>query len=71
MPSYFVLFAPFALLLPLGLFGAPGAEQDGRGQVANQSDENDRRVSPLPLSPDAPGYRRLQVDSDEISRPTW
>lgn len=56
MPSFFVLFAPFALLLPLGLFGAPGAEQDVRGQVANQSDENDRRVSPLPLSPDAPGW---------------
>lgn len=56
MPSFSALFTPFALLLPLGLLGAPAQERWEREQIAEQSNEGERRISPLPLSEEAPGW---------------
>ena len=61
MPSLPILLAPFALLLPLGMQGLGderGAEvQDP--QVFTQSHEGERRISPMPLSQEAPAWSAL------------
>lgn len=56
MPNLFVIFAPFALLLPVSWFGLPSVEQDVGGAVVSQGREGDRKISPLPLSENAPAW---------------
>ena len=59
MPSLPFLFAPLALLLPLALPGAQPAEAEDIVPVAEQVRERDSRLSPLPLSQDAPAWTPL------------
>lgn len=58
MPSLPILFAPIALLLPLGLqgMGEPDRASVLDGQVHQQSREAEARVSALPLSEQAPAW---------------
>lgn len=61
MPSLPILFAPLALLVPLGLQGMDA--DAGKGVldpvVAEQGRKDERRISPLPLSPEAPAWSPL------------
>ena len=59
MPSLPFLFAPLTLLLPLALPGAQPAEAEDIVPVAEQVRERDSRLSPLPLSQDAPAWTPL------------
>lgn len=59
MPSLPILFAPLALLLPLGLFGVPMTGEGGDQDVAQQTRDAERRISALPLSDEAPGWAPL------------
>lgn len=59
MPSLPALLAPLALLLPLGMVGAPGPEAGELEPVAQQAKEGDKRITPLPLSDSAPGWSPL------------
>lgn len=59
MPSLPVLLAPLALLLPLGMVGAPGPETVELEPVAQQAKDGDKRITPLPLSDSAPGWSPL------------
>ncbi|MBX7540807.1 hypothetical protein [Qipengyuania sphaerica] len=61
MPSLPILFAPLALLLPLGMQGVgDGHEADVvDSQLSRQSHEGERRISPLPLSDQAPAWSPL------------
>ena len=59
MPSLPILFAPFALLLPLGWHVAgPGADEGFPidGDTLQQTRAADRSISPLPMSRDAPAW---------------
>ena len=58
MPSLPILFAPLALLLPLGWHGA-GEDKDAgipAAATSQQTRDADRKISPLPLSEQAPGW---------------
>lgn len=61
MFSLFALTAPIALLLSHGGEENASPKADGicEAQVAQQSRDNNRGVSPLPLSSDAPGWAPL------------
>lgn len=56
MYALFVIFAPFAFLIPLGLFGLPQTEPGAQDDIARQGPEGDRSLSPLPLSEQAPAW---------------
>ena len=62
MPSFAFLYAPFALLLPLGLMaGGDGGVGDRleETQTARQTSASDKRMTPLPLSDEAPAWSPL------------
>lgn len=56
MPGLFVIFAPFALLIPLGWFGVLPPEPDMREPIAQQAPKGGKSLSSLPLSEQAPAW---------------
>lgn len=64
MASLTALLAPVALVLPLGLFGLSGDAESQQhevraSQVQQQARTDDRRLSGIPLSAEAPGWSPL------------
>ena len=59
MPGLPFLFPPLALLFPLALSGVQPAEAEEIVPVAEQAREHDSRLSPIPLSQDAPAWSPL------------
>ena len=59
MPGLTFLFAPLALLLPIGTPGATAGDGQEITPVQHQAREADRGIAPLPLSGDAPAWSPL------------
>lgn len=61
MPSLPIMLAPFALLLPLSMqFGDHRADAGDVGETTyHQANEGERKISPLPLSREAPAWSPL------------